>query len=184
HVISLGHNLPGQLLLDSQTPSLLVGDIVADAGYGADCVKSYVIQRSQLIALRQFRTRAREWITQSGPRQNWLIVEARNPLRLLIVALITPRARPGSTRARLGKVDAISAAKHRAARQLIGESESGLNSTVVRIVVVAMARTCEDLTPLYRQVWQARRRQRVSEIGIQPVHPVEAFGARQRNFIA
>ena len=176
-VVCLGHNLPWQLFLDSQTPRLFVWNVVADRGNWTKGTKSDVVRSPQRVAHRQLGACARKWIAQPGPGQDSVVVEGGNPLRLLIEALITPGA--GSSRARAGLLeeDTVSATDHKVMLQLPGKSESRLNRLVVSIVVVAVAGAGEYLASVQcRQAWYLEGRH---DSGIQPVHAVEAFRPRQ-----
>ena len=46
-VVCFGHDLPWQLLLDSQTPRLFVGNVVADRGNWTEGTKSDVVRSTQ-----------------------------------------------------------------------------------------------------------------------------------------
>src|SRR5947209_20030272 len=69
-------------------------------------------------------------------------------------------------------------------RHLVGEADTWLESLMEGIVVVTVIGGGEYFAAPHGEIGQARRSQGVAYIGIKPVHSVEAFGARQIQFVA
>src|SRR5581483_4093878 len=152
-VVQVHEDVPGNLLLDSETPRLFVWRLRIrgefDRSHRSD---ADVVQSAQRTPWRVFDA-GREWIAQRRIRDRadirlGAVVQQRNPVGGLIVSLIADRTGSRGAGSGGGVEDSVPAAQYRVLRRLIREAKPRLPVVRIHGEIAAVAGGGELLGPV------------------------------------